>query len=48
MDESNIRDSSVITYPDLWDHDCPHNGRHLVGKNEPCSWCGAVEEEENE
>lgn len=30
----------------LWQHHCMFNGIHFVGKDEECSWCGAVEENE--
>jgi len=28
----------------MWQHDCPEEGEIEVGDNEPCSWCGAVED----
>ena len=28
----------------MWQHDCPEDGKIEVGDNEPCNWCGAVED----
>jgi len=28
----------------MWQHDCPEEGKIEVGDNEPCSWCGEVED----
>jgi hypothetical protein len=28
----------------MWQHDCPEEGKIEVGDNEPCSWCGAVQQ----
>lgn len=29
---------------DMWFHKCPIEGAHLVGKGEPCNWCGELED----
>jgi hypothetical protein len=29
---------------DLWKHNCRYNGVLMVGKEEPCSWCGTYED----
>ena len=29
---------------DMWEHNCPVEGFHLVGKGEPCNWCGKEEQ----
>jgi len=33
---------------DMWEHDCPVE-RHvmLIGKGQPCNWCGREESDEN-
>lgn len=32
--------------PEMWEHHCGLNGRHMVGVGEECNWCGATEDEE--
>lgn len=32
---------------EMWEHDCHIEGRHMIGKNEECNWCGGTEEEES-
>jgi len=29
--------------PEMWDHNCKHNGKMSIAKDEECSWCGEVE-----
>lgn len=29
---------------EMWVHHCPHNGRALIMKDQPCNWCGANED----
>jgi hypothetical protein len=28
----------------MWVHHCTVEGPHMVGKNQPCSWCGMSED----
>lgn len=33
-------------HPDMWVHACYLQGPVMVGKDEPCNWCGATESTE--
>ena len=30
--------------PDMWDHNCKHDGAISIAKGEACNWCGMKED----
>ena len=36
-------DKSASNLDEFWEHVCKHDGKHFVGKGQPCNWCGEEE-----